>query len=89
MCLATVYKESDNTVICRNVSRIDVEGETVVIRDIMERKPVWRGKYLWWIWQTVLLNWYVTETALPAFGQAGFENLTGGAADGTRNSCRR
>ena len=35
MCLATVYKESDNTVICRNVSRIDVEGETVVIRDIL------------------------------------------------------
>ena len=35
MCLATVYKESDNTVICRNVSRIDVEGEFVRIRDIL------------------------------------------------------
>ena len=35
MCLATVYKESDDTVICRNVSKILVEGEKVIIRDIM------------------------------------------------------
>ena len=35
MCLATVYKEPDNTVICKNVSRIDVDGEYVTIRDIM------------------------------------------------------
>lgn len=27
MCLATVYKESEDTVICRNVSKILVEGE--------------------------------------------------------------
>ena len=27
MCLATVYKESDDTVICRNVSKILVEDE--------------------------------------------------------------
>ena len=33
MCLATVYKESDDTVICRNVSKILVEGEKVIIRD--------------------------------------------------------
>ena len=26
MCLATVYKESDNSVIFKNVSRIDVDG---------------------------------------------------------------
>ena len=26
MCLATVYKESDNTVILKNTSRIDVDG---------------------------------------------------------------
>mgnify|MGYP000131570863 FL=1 len=26
MCLATVYKESDDSVIFKNVSRIDVDG---------------------------------------------------------------
>ena len=35
MCLATVYKDSDDTVICRNVSKILAEGEKVIIRDIM------------------------------------------------------
>lgn len=35
MCLATVYKESDDTVICKNVSKITVEGDTLIIRDIM------------------------------------------------------
>ena len=35
MCLATVYNEGDNTVICRNVSRIDEEGDTLLITDIM------------------------------------------------------
>lgn len=44
MCLATVYKEPDNTVICKNVSRIDVDGEYVTIRDIMgdETRVQWR-----------------------------------------------
>ena len=27
MCLATVYKQSDDSVIFKNVSRIDVEGD--------------------------------------------------------------
>ena len=45
MCLATVYKESDNTVICRNVSRMEVEGEFVRIRDILgEETRVQRKK---------------------------------------------
>ena len=35
MCLATVYKNPENTVVCKNVSRIDVDGEYVLIRDIM------------------------------------------------------
>ena len=35
MCLATVYKEPDNTVVCKNVGRIDVDGEYVLITDIM------------------------------------------------------
>ena len=34
MCLATVYKNPENTVVCKNVSRIDVDGEYVLIRDI-------------------------------------------------------
>lgn len=35
MCLATVYKESDESVLFRNVSKIVVEGDTVILRDIM------------------------------------------------------
>ena len=35
MCLATVYKIPENTVVCKNVSRIDVDGEYVLIRDIL------------------------------------------------------
>ena len=46
MCLATVYKESDNTVICRNVSRIDVDGDSVIIRDIMGEETRVQGKIL-------------------------------------------
>lgn len=46
MCLATVYKTNDNTVICRNVSRIDVDGESVVIRDIMGDETVVKGTIL-------------------------------------------
>lgn len=44
MCLATVYKESDNSVIFRNVSRIDVEGDTVILRDIMGDERTIQGK---------------------------------------------
>ena len=46
MCLATVYKESDDTVICRNVSRIQVEGEKLIIRDIMGEDTTVEGKIL-------------------------------------------
>lgn len=46
MCLATVYKESDDTVICRNVSKILVEGDTVIIRDIMGSETTVEGKIL-------------------------------------------
>ena len=44
MCLATVYKESDNTVLCRNVSRIDVDGEFVLVRDILGDETRIQGK---------------------------------------------
>ena len=33
MCLATVYKEEDNSVIFKNVSRIDVDGNKLILRD--------------------------------------------------------
>ena len=46
MCLATVYKESDDTVICRNVSKILVEGEKDIIRDIMGEETSIEGKIL-------------------------------------------
>lgn len=46
MCLATVYKESDDTVICRNVSKILVEGEKVIIRVSWEKRPCLEGKDL-------------------------------------------
>ena len=46
MCLATVYKEPDTTVICKNVSRIDVDGEYVTIRDIMGDETRVQGRIL-------------------------------------------
>ena len=46
MFLATVYKEPDNTVICKNVSRIDVDGEYVTIRDIMGDETRVQGRIL-------------------------------------------
>lgn len=46
MCLATVQKESDNTVICKMVSRIDVEGDQVILRDIMGETKTIQGRIL-------------------------------------------
>ncbi|HIX58233.1 MAG TPA: CooT family nickel-binding protein [Candidatus Blautia gallistercoris] len=46
MCLATVYKNSDDSVIFRNVSRIDVDGEKLLIRDIMGDEKVIEGRLL-------------------------------------------
>ena len=46
MCLATVQKESDNTVICKMVSRIDVDGDQVILRDIMGETKAIEGKIL-------------------------------------------
>ena len=40
MCLATVYKESDNTVILKNTSRIDVDGGKLILRDIMGQETM-------------------------------------------------
>lgn len=46
MCLATVYKESDDSVIFKNVSRIDVDGSRIVLRDIMGDERVVEGSIL-------------------------------------------
>lgn len=46
MCLATVYKESDNSVIFKNVSRIDVDGEKLTLCDIMGDERIIEGKIL-------------------------------------------
>ena len=35
MCLATVYKKSDDSVLFKNVARIEVEGDTLILTDIM------------------------------------------------------
>ena len=44
MCLATVYKESDDSVIFKNVARIDVDGNKLVLRDIMGDERVVEGR---------------------------------------------
>lgn len=46
MCLATVYKQSDDSVIFRNVSRIEVQGSQVILRDIMGDERVVEGSIL-------------------------------------------
>ncbi len=38
MCLATVYKESDNSVIFKNVSRIDVDGNKLCSEILWEMR---------------------------------------------------
>ncbi|MEE0955754.1 MAG: CooT family nickel-binding protein [Eubacterium sp.] len=35
MCLATVYKENTDSVVMENTARIDVDGEYLVISDIL------------------------------------------------------
>ena len=46
MCLATVYKESDDSVFFKNVARIDVDGNNLVLRDIMGDERVVEGRIL-------------------------------------------
>lgn len=46
MCLATVYKESDDSVIFKNVSRINVDGEKIILRDIMGDERIVEGRIL-------------------------------------------
>lgn len=46
MCLATVCKENDDSVIFKNVSRINVEGDKLILRDIMGDERVVEGSIL-------------------------------------------
>lgn len=46
MCLATVFTAEDNSVILKNVSRIDVEGDKVILRDIMGEERTIKGDIL-------------------------------------------
>ena len=46
MCLATVFTAEDNSVILKNVSRIDVEGANVILRDIMGEERTIQGEIL-------------------------------------------
>ena len=46
MCLATVQQESDDSVIFKNVARIDVDGNKLVLRDIMGDERVVEGRIL-------------------------------------------
>ena len=46
MCLATVYKESDQSVILKNVSRIDEDGTKIILRDIMGEETQVEGRIL-------------------------------------------
>ena len=44
--MATVYKQSDDSVIFKNVSRIDVDGEKLILRDIMGDERIVEGSIL-------------------------------------------
>jgi predicted RNA-binding protein len=46
MCLATVYKNNDDSVIFKNVSRIDIDGDTIILRDILGDQKTVNGKIL-------------------------------------------
>ena len=46
MCLATVYKTNDDSVIFKNVSRITVEGDKLILRDIIGDERVVEGSIL-------------------------------------------
>lgn len=46
MCLATVYKSNDDSVLFRNVSRLDVDGDKVILKDILGDEKVIAGSVL-------------------------------------------
>ena len=46
MCLSTVYNKSaaDNNVLCRNVMKINVQGDQIKLTDIMQTETDLMGK---------------------------------------------
>ena len=46
MCLATVYKESDDSVIFKNVAKIEVDGNKLTLRDIIGDERIVEGRIL-------------------------------------------
>ena len=45
MCLSTVYKnqQTPDAIVMKNVMRIDVEGDSVILTDLMERTVAIEG----------------------------------------------
>ena len=74
MCLATVYKESDDSVIFKNVARIDVDGNKLTLRDIMGDERVVEGKIL----MVDLANSIVKELLQSKGGKPTLQNIFGG-----------
>lgn len=45
MCLSTVYKnqQTPDAIVMKNVMRIDIEGDSVILTDLMERTVAIQG----------------------------------------------
>ena len=45
MCLATVYedKKDKDSVLCRNITKIDFKGEDIILTDIMGEETTYKG----------------------------------------------
>ncbi|HHU05542.1 MAG TPA: CooT family nickel-binding protein [Clostridiales bacterium] len=46
MCLATVYNQrmDNDRILCRNISKIEVDGDTIKLYDIMGNETVFEGR---------------------------------------------
>ena len=46
MCLATVYEETKNAdnILCRNITKIEFEGDTIKLYDIMGAETIYKGQ---------------------------------------------
>ena len=46
MCLATVYnkKVDSNNILCRNIAKIEVDGDTIRLYDILGNETVFEGR---------------------------------------------
>ena len=71
MCLATVQRSDDNTVICKNVSRIDVDGEKLILRDIMGEERTMK------LSEAMRNKMLVSFELFPPKTDKGMENLPG------------